>query len=248
MFKEGKLTLNYITITTLILIGSCIHISSMLSQNTGGIYGKITLNRKEKSFDNVKVQVAETGLSSNVDSSGIFYVQEVPPGEYTLIASAPEFSEGILERVTVISDSISIVFTRLNEARGSTVPKKEIWKGIKIGKVDVQSIGKITGYIKKSETSSPIKAIICIKNTFWVTHTDSLGVYELADILPGKYTIEVFANSEPYRSRTVKNVRVAPDSTSIVDIELGSEFIPEKLPLIEWKENIIRNGNKRRIY
>ena len=73
-------------------------------------------------------------------------------------------------------------------------------------------------------------------------------VYELADILPGKYTIEVFANSEPYRSRTVKNVRVAPDSASIVDIELGSEFIPEKLPPIEWKENIIRNGNKRRIY
>ncbi len=271
MFKERKLKLNYLTITAMISIISCIHISSPVPQNTGGIYGKITLNRTKKSFDNVKIQVEETGLSSNVDSSGIFYIPEVPPGLYTLIASAPEFLDGILENVFVVRDSISIVSIWLEDARRPTISEKKTWKGIKTGKVDVKSKGKIKGHVEKSETASPVKAMVCIENTFWVTYTDSSGEYQLTNILPGKYTLKAFGGgrrirwtdagpgpeegtrlvkpknsnrhkmtAEHYYPRTIKNVRVAPDSTSIVDIQLWSRGIPESPSPIEWKENIIK--------
>ncbi len=242
LYKRSKSGFHRLTLLTIVLICSCAHIFSSSSHNTGGIYGKVTLNSRKKPLDNVKVRVEGTGLSTKVDSSGIFYIAEVPPGEYTLIATAPEFTDGVLEGVFVARDSISIVFIWLNESRGSTISVKEIWKGIKTGKVDINLKGKIKGHVEKSETSSLLQSMIAIENTFWVAYTDTLGEYQLINILPGKYTLKVFGMSGHYRSRIAKNVRVAPDSASIVDIELRSEFIPENLPPIEWEENIIKNS------
>jgi len=138
LYKRSKSGFHRLTLLTIVLICSCAHIFSSSSHNTGGIYGKVTLNSRKKPLGNVKVRVEGTGLSTKVDSSGIFYIPEVPPGTYTLIASAPKFLDEILENVFIAKDSISISFMRLNEAKGSTISEKEIWKGIKTGKVDVK--------------------------------------------------------------------------------------------------------------
>jgi len=271
LYKRSKSGFHRLTLLTIVLICSCAHIFSSSSHNTGGIYGKVTLNSRKKPLGNVKVRVEGTGLSTKVDSSGIFYIPEVPPGTYTLIASAPKFLDEILENVFIAKDSISISFMRLNEAKGSTISEKEIWKGIKTGKVDVKSKGKIKGHIR--ENSFLDNAMVCIENTFWVTYTDSLGEYQLTDILPGKYTLKAFGGGPriewedagpgpkegmrtlkpknfnwdkimgaSYRPKTIENVRVAPDSTSIVNIRLQSTWIPEDYPLIERKEIIIKNS------
>jgi hypothetical protein len=272
-YKKLKCNLNYliIIIGIIILISSCTHISSSPSQNTGGIYGKIELNRKEKFFDNVKVRVEGTGLTTKVDTSGIFYIPEVPVGEYTLVASAFGFLDGVLENVFVAKDSISIVAIGLKDISHYTFSEKNTWEGIKISKTNIKSKGKIKGHVKNINNASPIYAMVCIENTFWVAYTDSLGEYQLTDILPGKYTIKAFQStgrkarivghelndsiiiaklnfdlnqimSGGYRPMTVKNVRVAPDSTSIIDIQLQSTWISEEYPPVQRKEIIIKDS------
>lgn len=266
---KGKSNYLIIIISIIILINSCTHISPPSIPKTGSIYGKIEiLNRTENSSKEFKLRVQGTGFTAEVDTSGIFYVSEVPPGEYTLIASAPGFLESMMEKVFVVGDSISIVSIWLKFPSYSAISGKETWKGIRIGKVGVK-LGKIKGHVR-----GPDRAIVCIENTFWTTYTDSLGEYQLTNILPGKYTLKAYQyregfkgivvgsgpkegmltiRPEPpihpnkimnvnYKPGTVENVRVAPDSTSIVDIWLWSTWIPEDPPPIERKENIIKNS------
>jgi hypothetical protein len=206
---------HYLTILSIILINSCTHTSSPSTPNTGSIYGKIQiLNREKTSSKDFKLRVEGKGFSVKVDTSGIFHISEVPFGEYTLIASAPGFLHGIMEKVSVVGDSISIVSIFLKFPSYAAISEKEAWKGIKIGKTNIKSKGKIKGHVINS--SPIINALVLIENTFWLTYSDSTGEYQLTDILPGKYTLQAFTE-ESHTPKTVKNVIVAPDSTSIVN-------------------------------
>ena len=263
---------NHLLILFIILINSCTHISPPATPNTGSIYGKIQLlNRTKESSKEFKLRVEGTRLSAKVDTSGIFYIPEVPFGEYTLIASAPGFLHGIMEKVLVAEDSISIVSIWIKFPTHSAISEKETWKGIKIGKTNIKSKGKIKGHVKNS--SPIINALVLIENTFWLAYTDSTGEYELTDILPGIYTLKAFGGgprlefedagpgpkegmrlAKPknfdwdkimggsYSPRTIENIRVAPDSTSIVDIRLQSTWILEDYPPVERKEIIIKDS------
>lgn len=249
--KKIILTLNLMSI---FLIIACIRTPYSVDLKTGGIYGKMFLRKVEaglpplnetEAFRKAKVRVESKKLTAQVDSTGIFYLPEVPPGEYIVIGTIPEFLDGIVEKVEVAADSISIVAEMgLTYPIGNRSPEKKIWRGTKIGKVDIQRKGSIIGYVYDINEASPVaKATVYVEGTSWGAYTDSSGTYRISDILPGKYTVRGMELG--YHWTFIQKVRVAPDSASIVDIGLVYSVLPKSLVTSrEWKTTIIKDSNK----
>ena len=204
------------------------------SKVTGGIYGALQMNDHTTPIV-ATVYIEGTDLFSKPDSTGIFYFPEVVPGNYTVIGRAEEFADYIVESVEIHEDSISIVtmFSLLKQP----FPEKRTWDGMKIKRIDVRLKGSMTG--KVDDYYKPIpNANVCLQGTIWGAATDSTGNYYAKGILPGRYI--AFAVVMPYHRTVIYNIRIAPDSTSIVDFSLIPNAIPEGPLPREWQEQFIR--------
>lgn len=206
----------------------------------GGIYGflKIELFGKILPPTLAKVYVEGTNLFSSPDSTGIFYFPKIKVGRYTLIGRAAEFADYVVESVEVAEDSISIV--SIASLVEQSFPEKHVWDGIKIKRVNVRRKGSMAGRVYDSHTGEHVAgAYVIIRGTFWGTVTDSSGNYRINNILLGKYT--AFSSGHVSYHRTViSRVRVASDSTSLVDFGLRPEGIPEEPLPREWEEKFIK--------
>lgn len=233
----------------LVLVGACLfYIGTQClnnaidqgSEGMGRIYGflKIELPGKILPPTFAKVYVEGTDLISSPDTTGIFYFPKVKVGRYTLIGRAPEFADYVIENVEVAEDSISIV--SMASLIKQSFPEKRIRDGTKIKGVDVRRKGSMAGRASDSHTREYIAgAYVIIRGTFWATVTDSSGNYRIKKILPGKYT--AFSSGHVNYHRTViSRVRVASDSTSLVDFGLWPIPIPEEPLPREWEEKFIK--------
>lgn len=210
---------------------------------TGGIYGALAI----KSINHyatylsptlATVYIEGTDLSTKPDSTRIFYFPEVKPGQYNLIGRAAGFADYIVEGVEVQADSIS--FVSMFSLRRQSFPEKRDWDGTKIKRVDVRRKGSITGKVWDLGTNyEPIpSANVSIKGTIFGAATDSSGYFLAKHILPGRYTA---LGSEPwYHVTCIYNIRIAPDSISIVDFPLMPNAIPEAPLPREWEPQFIK--------
>lgn len=209
---------------------------------TGGIYGALQIksinhHAKYLSPTLATVYIEGTELFTKPDSLRIFYFPEVKPGKYTLIGKAPGFADYFVEEVEVHDDSLSIV--EMFSLRKQSFPEKRAWDGIKIKKVDVRRKGNMAGRVYDSNTGEHVAgAYIIVKGTFWGTVTDSSGNFRMNAILAGKYA--AFSGFGAYHRTVIYSIRIAPDSTSLVDFGLWPVPIPEEHLPREWEEKFIK--------
>lgn len=218
--------------------------TSMLNNHqavsTGAIYGRLQIKSSGKylSPQLATVYVEGTDLIAKPDSDGIFYFPEIIPGKHTLIGRAQEFPDYVVEGVEVREDSIS--FVAMFSLSKQFFPERRVdWDGAKIKRVDIRRRGSMAGRVISTNKDQAIaKTGVSIKGTVWAAGTDSLGRFRIDDILPGIYS--AISMADWHHHTTIYGIRVAPDSTSIVDFRLRHRGIPESPAPLEWEPKFIK--------
>ena len=100
--------------------------------------------------------------------------------------------------------------------------------------------GSISGRVTDERKNVPNAAVVVVGTSLGAM-TDTLGAYHISRVPVGMYTL--YAGKGMYHRTSVNNVRIAPDSISIVDFSLIPSAIPEGPFSIEWKEVIIKGDN-----
>lgn len=211
-------------------------------ENTGDIYGQLELKipgnnpsiTNEEVIRMTTVRIKGFDKFSKLDSKRTFYIPNIPPGEYTLIAEVPNIAIGIKNKVQVSSDSISLVYNF-----GILYPKRKrhienIWKVKKIRRVDVTKRGAISGYIYLNDTIKKDNAIIAIDSIELGTTTNYSGYFYFDGLLPGKYNVR--GDLTGYGWVIVENVFVVPDSVSIVKLKFSPPGFWDSPYRYEWKK------------
>jgi hypothetical protein len=206
---------------------------------TGGIFGRVKSADTLKPIPQTSILLTGTDRFTTTDSFGVFYIAEIVPGVHTAVVSAPGFQETTVKGIRVSPDSISIIVdVCLKPQRRFTKPSLRKWRGAIIGEVDTQKRVSISGRVIDGDSSQPLfKAGVVVKGTSWGERTDTLGSYLISGILSGKYT--VIASRGDFHRTIVRNVRVAPDSISIVNFRLWPIAIPERPLPTEWEGVVI---------
>lgn len=98
----------------------------------------------------------------------------------------------------------------------------------------------MAGKISSPDFGPIANAQAWIKGSFWAAFSDSSGNYHIKDVLPGQYRAR--GNFVRYHTTEVYNIRIAPDTTSIVDFPLVPGALPvsiEDMPIL-WIEKYIK--------
>jgi hypothetical protein len=200
------------------------------SQN-GGIYGQLKKENDNHVSNYKVVHILDTNFSAQPDSSGIFYFSDVAPGEYTISGKSANFTDMIIEGVNVSFDSISIVDMR--SLIKQSFPIKRRWKGKKIKKIDINMKGYIIGTVNIKGLNISDKAYISIEGTPWDAITDSLGNYQIYNIISGSYSITM--SLPHYHDIKFYDVKVRDSSVSIVNFDrIVPEIFTENISPMRW--------------
>jgi hypothetical protein len=229
----------FLTVTIfLAILPACMIFSSNVQPSYGGIYGqlKIKVDDNYLSPKIATIYLSRTNIFTSPNAEGVFYFDNILPGEYSVIAKAPGFADMILEKVEVDADSISIVDMRsLTKQILQTIPSKRPWHGQKIKKININQKGNVAGKVFIDRLDLYRYPNIYIEGTPWEAQSDSSGRYQIHNVIPGLYTIKL---SIPYY-HTVKiyDVKIRHDLTSIVNFKrLLPEIYPENIAPIKWVE------------
>jgi hypothetical protein len=233
MIMKIKIIYAFILIVVLVLLCPRVYAKHKCKHENGGMYGSTYLvNKSDKLFHKVVVTIKEINSVTSVDSNGLFYFKNIPPGIYTIVVKSEGFMNTIVKNIEISEDSISIVPDAVLEYDRANV---FTWSGTKTGNVDINLKGKIEG---KVSSGIPVeKAYVKISGTFWYAETDSLGRYCIKNILPGRYCLTSGGlGKQWYHITKVCKVFVKADTISIVDIFLRAGIIPEEPLPYNWQE------------
>lgn len=161
------------------------------------------------------IQVSETGNQFKTNSDGSWAVTGLDQGkEYTLYFSTKPFSNNIARS---ISDYVSFG-AKKDHVSG------QIGNGRDYGTIVIKQNGAISGKITLNDSPEDYSGVdIVIPGTSFTTKTDIDGLFVLADVPEGTYTIKI--SKTGYETITVDNVKVTitgDNTTRIQDIELKS--------------------------
>lgn len=222
----------YLTICTALLL-DCSGVSTSQSskdKSTGDIYGKVTISGISNSTDSITVWIQNwPAYSTKTDSNGYFFIPNIPTGKYSIVARKAGFADCIIEKVEVCEDSISFLVQHILYKSDY----KEIWYGVKIKKVDINSKGNMEGFVVNSQTNQRLRNVfVFIKGTPWVALTDSAGTFKIYNIIKGTYN--VVTSLIGFHQTKIEDIIIEPERTSIVDIQITNIGIPEKPIPYKW--------------
>ena len=217
----------------LILLFSCnISFPQNSQYKNGAIYGRVS-DSEDKTFElsRVTILIEETNQKSKVDQNGFYYIKNVKPGNYNLVAIKSNLRISLVNKVMVSLDSISIV---PNGQLNLTRKEKNIWNGIKIKKTNFKHRGTLSGLVYDNISNKKIlNAYVIIKWTFWGVQSDSNGAFKLNDILPGEYTI--ISGKVGYHQTVINKLIIKNKFNSYIKIPLRNSSIPESIIPYNWK-------------
>jgi len=174
----------------------------------GNITGIITDSETGDVIPQVLVTTQNSTSSVITDIDGIFYIENVSPGSYTLVASKADYTTS---QVSVRVDSglttqADIVLTQ----------KQEPESGILEGKV-----------INASDDNGIVSAVVTLTgtsetNTYNLTKiSDSKGSFTFLDIPPGDYTVS--ASKFDFVTKSIV-INIIADSTSFAAIQIVPKY------------------------
>jgi protocatechuate 3,4-dioxygenase beta subunit len=144
-----------------------------------------------------------TGRVDNTDTTGAYLLDNLPPGNYTLTASATGFTPRTLTVNLAGTTRGRLDFT-LTESSSNVN-------------------GTITGTVSQTDgigISGVLVRVTAGPSTGHSTTTDNDGNYSLADLPEGTYTLTFSRNG--YTSRTVTSIEVNAGETTTSDVELAA--------------------------
>ncbi|MCA0989644.1 carboxypeptidase regulatory-like domain-containing protein [Guptibacillus algicola] len=189
-----------LTVGTKIVSNQTTELNVALDQLVGGIAGTITDNNGntlsgaivEVFFNNVHVVTATT------DNNGVYKINNLSPGFYTLNVSKTGFSTETV--------GASVVENEISEANATLLPNP----GTVTGTVLTSSGDPISGAvinIRDDRTGAEITQAV----------TNEQGAYTALGLAPGNYTI--IAQAEDFQSQ-FKGATIVSDQTTIVDFSM----------------------------
>ena len=203
---------------------------------TGDLYGKLYVASLEPaSPGGALVRVEGTNFSARADADGLFYIPDVPVGNYYVVASLEGFRNDSLKGVEVSADSLSFVTNlsihRITEtSRGApAIP----WRGAKIKRVPLSLRGSIAGTVYNTAGHPQPGAGVSVSGALWYTKTDSTGQYRIEGVLPGTYRVGSafdYENNHGGESGVNCSVQIAEDATIVVDLRTTSSWIEPPYP------------------
>lgn len=217
-------------------------------------------------FYKFKIRIEQRPKSPSTfetDSLGRFYISGLEPGVYDLRAVGNQYPKKYLKsydvndiRVTPGSTSVVRLSVWLSQIGGATSYRQ--WEG-DIIEIDSQTFvnqyprskllrmqesrgkGNMAGYVFDLNSSQPLKLASVWVNFIgqtYATTTDSLGRFFIEHLTSVLYT--VCARRVDYHRLCLDGVRIADDSTSIVEFGMWPEAIPEEPLPVGWEEFIIK--------
>lgn len=106
-------------------------------------------------------------------------------------------------------------------------------------RVDASGTGKIAGKVTDPENNEGLIGItVMIEGTTFGAATNIDGFYIINNVVPGVYTLHF--SGVGYQKKIVKNVQVASDFTTRIDIQLASEAINLGTIVVEAQRPLVR--------
>jgi len=140
--------------------------------------------------------VTANGYSATTDTDGNYNIANMPPGNYTVTASADGYKSSTKTNITVVAGQTTTLNFTLTP---------------------LPTTGTISGVVKDSSTGDPIADAIVTANDMSAT-TNSSGAYVISDVPLGNYTVT--ASADGYKNSTITNIAVVAGETTQVDFEL----------------------------
>jgi uncharacterized protein (DUF2141 family) len=162
--------------------------------NLGGIVGKVA--DAQSLLPIAGASVTTDGFTAITDQNGNYFITNVPPGSYTVTASADGYLSD--SKTTHIQPGVTAT---VNFELQPIAPRK----------------GAIQGTVTDINTGNPIADATVSANGNSVT-TDMNGKYTIPDLTPGTYNVE--ASATEYQSAS-KSVTVVAGQTETVDFALA---------------------------
>ena len=181
-------------------------------ESVGNLLGNITGIITDSETGNVIPQVLVTTQNSTssviTDIDGVFFIENVSPGNYTLVAEKAEY---VVSQVSVRVDSgltttADIVLTKEKD------PESGILEGQVINASDDSGIETAVVTITSEDESNSINL---------TKISDTNGNYQFLDIPPGNYAVS--ASKFDYVTKTI-NINIIADSTSFAAIQLVPKY------------------------
>lgn len=233
-------------------------------KRTGSIAGVAEFTPGD--FYKFKVQIVQRPKSPSTfetDSLGRFYISDLEPGVYSLRATGEPYRKWyvksyFIEQIRVAPGSSSVVHLPiwLSQTMQFTVSRQ--WEK-EIVESDSQTFirqysrtkllagqgtrgkGNVAGYVFDLNSNKPLERasvkVDCLGETCGAG-TDSLGRFFIDNLTSGVYT--VCASHIHYHRFCLDGVRVAHDSTSIIEFGMWYKSIPEGPFPGGWEELIIK--------
>jgi len=171
---------------------------SLVAIPTGNITGIVIDSETLAGIEGAEITVVGTIYSAISGMNGIYSIEDVNIGEYSVSAIALGYFPNILHNQRVRQDeTITIDF--------SLVP--------------TPTTGSISGIITDSITKSPIEgAIISVEGTLYNAISNYAGEYTITEVIPGIYNITSIANG--YIPKTISDTIIISGEVTIADFEL----------------------------
>lgn len=151
-------------------------------------------------------------LKVEVTQDGVFYVNNVPPGEHDVVITA-----GTLKIITGLTESAVDVGLRLNQVPSIT--------GIanKLGTIGLQKFGSISGkatLLGNYGIADFAGITVYIPGTSYSALTDDAGNFSITGVPPGSHNL--YFDKDGFGRGQLGNVLVASEkTTSVDDVKLG---------------------------
>ena len=99
--------------------------------------------------------------------------------------------------------------------------------------------GKISGRITDEVSGEPlIGANILLQGTSTGAATDIEGYYHIINVSPGYYDLKI--NMIGYAEKTVTNIRVEIDLTSVIDVSMTIEALASEAIIVQANQKLVR--------
>jgi hypothetical protein len=233
-------------------------------KSTGSIAGITDFTPGELYKFKVEIfQSRKSPLTFETDSLGRFYISGLEPGVYSLRATGEPYRKWyvksyFIEQIRVAPGSSSVVHLPiwLSQTMQFTVSRQ--WEK-EIVESDSQTFihqysrtkllagqgtrgkGNVAGYVFDLNSNKPLERasvkVDCLGETCGAG-TDSLGRFFIDNLTSGVYTL--CASHIDYHRFCLDGVRVAHDSTSIIEFGMRYKSIPEEPFPAGWEEFIIK--------
>lgn len=224
----------------------------MLTQNlwagaTGKINGTVIDSETKEPLPGAIVNLLGTATVAHTDMGGIFIMEKIPAGNYSVQAKMTGYKRATKTNVKIIVDytmtvnfklipttiementivtedgSIIKVVPDSGNYKILSIKENERLTRVKSSKDNTnlsQNTGHIMGVVIDDETKQAMPGtFIALADSDYTTSADSNGVFCFFNVLKGTYTVN--ARMMGYVNMTFNNVRIGVDSTVILNINL----------------------------